>query len=230
MGKKGASNIEFILAFMLFIGFVGAALYLFSPIKNTTIIESSLTYTKNEIIRNITVEIDSYSVKIGEFGENRIEIKGIDENKNAWVEDYEGKELPSRKEGNYIYFRIETGESEKKFVVIYFSEDFEEGDYTGSAGSIDFQLASSTSGKIISEERISRLKEAYESDYKSLKEQRDIPPGLDFSFSLEFPNGDKITAEKEIPSRAEVFSKTEIREVLRKDGTSEFAYLTVRAW
>ena len=58
----------------------------------------------------------------------------------------------------------------------------------------------------------------------------DIPSGMDFSFTLEFQNGQKISADKSVPLRVEVFSETALKEIIKTDGSSEFAYLTVKAW
>ena len=227
MDKRGVSNIEFIMAFILFIGFVVTAIYFFNPISSTGVLESSATYAINEIIKNTTVEVESYSVKLsGGPDIIYVEIDGLDNNKKARVESYDGKKLPSRREGDRIHF----DRNREDFIVISFSEDFDAGDFGETGASGDYQIASFRSSEEISEKRVSKLKELYEQDYSLLKEQRDLPPGIDFSFSLEFPNGESIKAEMNAPQRAQVFSETRIKEVLKKDGASEFAYLTVRIW
>jgi hypothetical protein len=230
MNKRGVSNIEFILAFILFMGFVVSALYFFNPVRSTDVMQSSERYTINKIITNTTVEIGSYSVKISDQSAEAIcvEIEGVDAGKKARVEDYNGNELPSARVDNKVYFERDG----KNFVVIHFSEDFEGGKTTSERPDKEnnYQIASSTSSSVISEKRIRNLKDAYANDYSSLKTQLDIPPGVDFSFSLAFSNGTVIAAEKTTPLRAEVFSETKIEEALKSDGTSEFAYLTAKIW
>lgn len=227
MRKRGAGNIEFVLAFILFISFIVSAIYFFNPVRSTEVLQSSMTYTLNEIMRNTSVSVDYYSVKVApKEGVTAVEIKGVDTAKNVRVESYEGRVLPSRRDGNLVHFE----KTNETFVIVQFSEDFEESSFgaTGTLGS--YKVASFVSSSLISEKRFARIKEVYESDYSSLKEQRSIPSGIDFSFRLDFANGDSIAAETNAPLRVEVFSETRIREVLKKDGTSEFAYLTAKIW
>jgi hypothetical protein len=231
MNRKGVSNIEFILAFILFIGFVVSALYFLNPVRSTKILESSATYTVNEIVKNTTVGLDSYSVKVA--GETSIKIDNVAQNKQARVENYKtGEELPSRRgsggDSNMVYFERANAED---FIVVQFSEDFDPGSYgaTTAHDSDRYKIASSTSEEIVSEKRMGSLKSLYEADYSLLKEQLDIAPGIDYSFSLALSDR-TIAVERNIPAGVEVFSETRTIRVLKEDGSSEFAYLTVRIW
>jgi len=231
MNRRGVGNIEFILAFILFASFVAAALYFFNPVKNTSSLTSSADYTINEIIRNTTVNVESYSVKItapASVDIMAVTIDGVNQNQNARVEDYNGNRLDSRREGNNVIF----DRNGKDFVFIRFSEDFERGNFieTASPNSAYYQIASLTTSQLISEKRLKNIKNYYEQDYNSLKTQRDIPIGVDFSFSLEFPDGTSLSTSKTAPIGVEIFSETKIREVLKEDGSSEFGYLTAKIW
>ncbi|MEM4259235.1 MAG: hypothetical protein QXS38_00520 [Candidatus Pacearchaeota archaeon] len=228
MNNKAVSNIEFILSFIMFVGFVAAALYFFNPTKDVRAIQFSRDYVANEIIRNSTVELDSYSIVIKSGGANfKVYIPGIDSKMKVRVEDYNGKELPAKRIGDSICFERDGAD----FVTIYFSEDFEEQEFDCSgAGEGDYRMASYINGQAISEKRIGYLKDYYDDNYKSLKDIFKIPNNADFDFALEFADGRIIKAEKQIPLRVEVFSESELREVIREDGAREFAYLTVRVW
>jgi hypothetical protein len=82
----------------------------------------------------------------------------------------------------------------------------------------------------MSEGRLKLLNDSYYNDYLLLKKQLGIPTEVDFAFELEFPNGYKISATRDIPLRAQVFAETQIKETLRTDGTTEFANFMVKIW
>ena len=64
--KKGISHIEIILAFVLFIGFVGFALFFFRPTDTSRLVDTSLIYTFDEIEKKAGVEVGEYVVKISD--------------------------------------------------------------------------------------------------------------------------------------------------------------------
>jgi hypothetical protein len=229
MEKRGASNIEFILAFMLFAGFLVTILYLYNPTKDLSAMESSRDYVMNKIIKNTSIELDAYSIVITETatGDIQVNIEGIDTTKNVRAVDYYGKPMTAVRSGDNICL----ARSAENFATLYFSEDLDE--ITGSCSSpssINYRIASSITSEVISEKRILLLNNSYYSNYPLLKEQLGIPESVEFSFSLEFPDGETINAERAKPLSGEVFSETKLREVLRKEGSSKFGYLTVQIW
>jgi hypothetical protein len=237
MQKRGLSNIEFILSFVLFIGFVMAALYFFNPVRDVKVLESSKSYVIGELTRNVTVELDSYSIKImpdaspSNDGVIAVNILGIDPAKNVSMEDYYGKRMDSLREGDRIYIKVGTGSNMINFTIVKFSEDFTAGTVSEKpAPDKYYKIASSSAEEVISEKRLLQLNDSYYNDYLLLKKQLGIPTEVDFAFELEFPNGYKISAARDIPLRAEVFAETQIKEILRKDGTTEFANFMVRIW
>ena len=230
MIKRGAGNIEFILSFILFISFTAAALYFFNPVRELKSGEASRDYVINTIIKNTSVDLDSYSIVINTADLSKkdfnVNIPGISSQKNAKVVDYYGAILDSKRGGENVCFTRNNGEN---FSTIYLSDDIDENNGACS-GSTDYTLASSSSNRVISEKKVMQLREAYYANYSLLKKQLDVPEGFEFSFSLEFSNGENITVERSGPLRGEIFSNTKIKEVLRKRGTSQFGYLTVRVW
>lgn len=229
MNKRGINNLEFILSFILFAGFVGAAIYFINPAEDRGTLSYSANYIVNEIITNSTINIESYSVKLTTLDSVvAVSIPGVDANKNARVEDYNGNVLPSRTEGDEVIFERQ----DRDFVIIKFGEDYEAGTYGGTAtpSSEKYKIASVTNSELISEKRIEVLKAEYEKDYSLLKAQRNIPSEVDFTFRLELPSGQILETSRRTPAGSEVFSETKIREILKNDGASEFGYLNIKIW
>jgi hypothetical protein len=213
----------------MFTGFVAAALYFFSPVKDTSSLESAKTYTIGEITSNTSIEMDSYSVRIKSPIPDTIAVKvaSIAPNKKARAEDYYGTAMPTKRDADIVHFKPNGND----FAVIKFSEDFEDtSSDTAALNENKYQIASSAADRIISEKRILQLNKSYYEDYDALGKQIGIPSNVDFSFSIEFKNGDMINAEMKSAARAEIFSETKSVGVLRKNGATEFARLTVRVW
>jgi len=226
MHKRGMSGLEFILAFVLFVGFTVAALWIFNPVGSPKTLEYSGEYTLKKIISNTSVGLESYSIAIPVDADKiLIYVSGINSNKGVSAVDYSGQILSSAKSGGGYCI----GVNNKKFVNLYFSEDIISGS-DSSCNSGEYEVASSLNESVISEKRISSLKASYESNYLELKNQLGIPNEVDFSFSLEFSTNDKISAGN-VKSFGEIFSKTERKEVLREsNGIPQFGQLTVKVW
>lgn len=230
MNKKGAGNIEFILAFLLFISFTAATIYFFNPVKSKTSLESSVDYVFNEIVRNASVEIDSYSIVIREMNINNINItiSGIASNKKVLAFDYDGNSMRAERNGDVVCIE----KNNKNFSTLYFSEDINEKPVQSDCLlTTNYKISSSLTSDILSERRIRDLSSLYSSNYNQLKEQFNIPANLEFSFSFVFPNElDKIEGGRKAPLRAEVFSTSKAKEILRENGDVQFGSLTVSVW
>src|SRR3989304_2986153 len=149
MKKRGAGNVEFILAFVLFISFTAAALYFLNPIRDVRSMQSSLNYVVGAITSNTSVQLDLYSIVItAPKAEQsiKIAIPGIQPNENVRATDYYGKKMSS----------IRNGEN---FSILYLSEDIS-GETGACTGPINYyKIASFTQEKIISEKRFLKLNE-----------------------------------------------------------------------
>tara|TARA_Y100000310_G_scaffold345769_1_gene469616 strand:- start:5541 stop:6245 length:705 start_codon:yes stop_codon:yes gene_type:complete len=234
MKKKGVSHIEIILSFLLFVGFVGAALYFFSPVDSSRLVDSTLSYSFREIQENVSVGVDSYSVKINSdiyLGVREIiaiGINGISSEKKVRVEDKNGVELPSSRIGDKVI--VDRGS--ENFVFVKFSEDYINDGILGDVelNESEYELASFSSREEISERRFSDLIDLYGEDVVGLKEDFNLPNRIDFGFSLRYSGGGEIGTEDEVPGNVEVFSDFRQVVVLRDGGESEFGDLVVRIW
>ncbi|MCU0641984.1 MAG: class I SAM-dependent methyltransferase [archaeon] len=234
MKKKGLSNIEFMLAFILFAVFVMAAFYLFNPIKSTRVLESSKNYVVGQVTAEATVQIRAYSVKLETTGSCsgsvfEIAVPGIGSGEKARVEDYYGNAMPSKKSGERVIF--DRGSS--NFAVLKFSEDFEAG-ILDKASDVNkescYTIASSYTDDSLSEKKIMEMNKSYYVNYEGLKDKLNIPNNINFGFMLEFDSGKVILADKSSPLRVEVFSENKRSSVIREDGGSEFAQFIIRTW
>ena len=91
MTKRGLTHIEVLLSFLIFMGFVVFALYFFSPFQTSRLVDSSLDYAFREIIKNTTIEIETYSfwfdVSGYESEVKKIRIENIDSSKIVIAEN-----------------------------------------------------------------------------------------------------------------------------------------------
>lgn len=235
MEKRGKANVEFILAFIMFFAFVAMVIVFFNPGKSSKLTEASETYAWSEILRNASVEVDSYSVKINlelpECGSSAlIEIQG-DADKNARVESYEGVKIASTEYVSGTLHKV-AFTANNEYAAVKMSSDFvrSAGSVSGTADPNCYEIVSSFSSKVVSEKKIKMLKGMYESDYAGLKKSVGMPASTNFDFTLEFSESDFTKVEREKPEGVEVFSETRRMEVVRDTGSMGFAYLTIKVW
>lgn len=253
MNSKGISHIEVILSFLIFIGFVMFAFYFFSPFEGTRIIESSKEYAFIDLMKNTSVELDSYPVglDVNTKGKGIIEItiSQINAEKKVRVENYLGEEIPSRRDNDIIRVKLEDSIYDSfdgggdGFILIKFSEDILS--YSGpvdlSGPSLNdenlIEIGVASKRAIVSEKRIIDLKTIYESSsqqYEKLGEYLNLPKRINFGFGIIFDDGEKIETLKDIPAGIDIFSKKGRVETLRtksgKEGKVEFSEFIVKIW
>lgn len=230
MLRRGVSHIEMILAFVIFVGFLIFALFFFNPLNNVRVLDSSLEYSFNEIFDNVAVDFETYTVSLNGVPNGVVELTLDSDISSAEVriEDENGNILNSEYDGTNVRFE-KNGES---VAHIMFSEVFVASSApTGVSNSIDEgMISSSEEKKVFSEERVEALVLSYNSDYDTVKSNFNLPGRVDFAFSLIFDEGDSLSAEREIPNAIDVYSESERVEVIRKDGSLDFADFLVKVW
>lgn len=245
MKKRGMSHIEIVLSFILFVTTVGFALYFFSPLNSSRLIESSLDYSFREISKNVTVGLETFSVMINNQtiseAENsasspsinplEIMIPDVEPGWESRVRVYNGGYLDSRRMGDSVHILSPYGWGNINLIIVEFNEEFSPdtvnpGQYHDSY----FEISSSNFREVVSEKRFLDLNESYYADYIELKKSFNLPSRVNFGFSLVFNNGDLISAQREIPSSLEVFSESRRLYVLRKDGELSYADIVVWVW
>lgn len=250
MNKRGISHIEMLLSFLIFAGFVIFALYFFSPFKASRLIESTLTYAQIEIIKNTTIEIESYSVSLDVSDSNdlnrivQIEIKDYDASKNVQAKNRNGDMVLAEKVSSgggttskHIKFdtsNVYDTDPTKGFAIFRFGEGLIENPPPGGGGNNmkgTYAIISSDKIKLISESRIINLKTAYEKDYNKVKKDFNLPSMANFEFEVAFSTTDIISAQRPLrPQSEEIFANSKRIEVLRNTGEIQFADLKVRVW
>jgi len=226
--KKGATHIETILAFVIFIGFLGFAFYFFSPFESNRTLDTTLEYVCTEIERNTSVELESYSVVIDEGFESIVRFGISSDLLGVRVEDYDGVKLPAKYEsGNVVVDR-----GSNSFLNVIFGEEFTNDEVSGGIPlpAENYTISSSEKLEVFSESMLLGLSESYNDDYVGLGEAFNIPRRVDFDFRVAFDEGGEVVAEREIPEGLEVTSKVERVEILRTSGEIVFSSLRVKVW
>jgi hypothetical protein len=239
MEKRGIGHIEVILSFILFIGAIGFAVYYFVP-EGARYGSISEERALEVIIQNVSSELISYSVYVnggvgGMGAKLGISIPSVEvpNNFNAIVTNLSGanKMEIAKTSGGVCVQRNPANWPSRDFLYIKLSEDFI------SSSNLDcndynpvyYQIVSRDSEKIASEKRLLRLNQSYYLNYDKLKENIGIKSNNDFAFSFAFTNGQKIEAQKEIPSGLDVYSVNKKIKIIRNNGI-EYGDLTVRIW
>lgn len=247
MKKRGLGHVEVIVSFVIFVAAIGTALYFFNPGGGNQVIDSSFIYVEREIVKNASVAIEVYSAKVDgetmppEYDSMKIEIpRNADGNSRVFpVGENDSLQSFFDDSDDSVYVSELNG---VEFVTIYISEAFdsESGSlaeflsgasvWPEDSNGSHYEISSYDSREIVSEKSIQKLKDFYDEDYFSLKEEFNLPNRVDFSFRVEMDDGGAIEAVREIPQGFEVFSREKSVELARKNGVIENAKLVVRIW
>ena len=239
MNKRGLNHIEMMLSFLIFIGFIIFALYFFSPFKASRLVESSASYITSELNKNLSVSIESYSVKMDVTsisGNGGISLTGIDSSKNVRADNGKGTKISSERNGDSIDFvksEVFSSNPQNAFAIFKFSEDFSPESLSPDGAPLasdKYSIVSTESSSIISEKRILLLNSSYYQDYSGLKKHFNLPNRVNFGFLFKFDSGESIESQKEIQSGVEVYSNVKRVEVMRSDGSIVFADFVIRIW
>lgn len=177
--NKGLSHIEFIISFLIFLGFVIAIFIIFQPTtslnKNSNFINgfelSILNYSQTKLISQ-TVKLEA--PRTGCFSLDS-------ELKNILVQDKSQDDTKAISFSGKLYI-LGSG----SFYTIYSNEEFKEKkfNYNDCSAIENYELGLFREENILSLNKLEKLKELSESNYGGAKTALGIPENIDFSFSL----------------------------------------------
>lgn len=233
MEKRGLSHVEMVLAFVLFIGAVGFALYFFSTTFNEPRLDAETDFTFNQIIKNSTTSFEKYTVKILPGAGSTVAInlsREISSNEKVIVKSQDEKNLNVYVQGGLIYVERPSNE---EVVFIFIGTDFND-NYTAitlpAHNSGFYEVGSRIIVNVPSEKKLLELNKTYYQDYNLFKQALGIGREFDLSFSASFDSQDYIKTEQPIPLQTNVFVKTERKEIVKLNGELAFADIKITVW
>jgi len=239
MNKRGLSHIEIILGFVLFASAIFFIFYFFDVGKVNKDNESIGIYVFNQIKKNISTEVISYSVKINPFvlsSDKKVAIELNEEIPNDFklrAENYTGEKLPAKRDNidrKKVYVDLK---EDLDYVRLLFCKDIDsqEGNFQNPTlipGA--YEIVSREDYSVISQKKAEELKGLYDAQYSILKKSFAVPNKINFGFELIFSDTEFIKAENATPLRAEVYSKITRSEVIKSNGERVFADYGVKVW
>jgi lipopolysaccharide export LptBFGC system permease protein LptF len=234
MEKSGVSNVEMVLAFLIFIGAVLFTVYFLNNQINKSGKSDSIDYIYNKISEVSSENVETYSIKLNN---QNLNLFGLDLGKDFSFDEgigvytLAGSKVPISLSGNIIYLDA-NNINDIFFVRISksISANYTLFDSLPPVNSTYYEIASRTQEKLLSEKILEELKRKYEQDYDKLKTYLGISRDLNFGLNVVFSPFDFINLEKDISKQAEVFSNKKRIEIIRKDGSTAFADVQIKVW
>lgn len=244
MKKKGVSHVEYIVAFLLFFGFIAAMLSFFRPIERFSSTKDVLPRAESEFAEAASVPITSISLivdeslasDVGAYVKFPTNLADTNDRKGLWVENYEGRNITAYEGDGEIFFLLSDDlfSGGNGYVRIHISEGiFSNGEtFTGSAeNASDFLKVSFIDENVVlSEKKIQEIQEQYGNNYLALKETLGILSSTDFGFRVDFSDGTSLQGRKKISEQIPVYADVSRKEILRRDGSRVFAEVRVEVW
>lgn len=228
-GKRGQGHVEVIISFSLFISFVMFMLFFFRPVLRSG--DISLNNVENTLKRNLTTNLDFFSMKIPDPSGGRPCVcfdnpypGGI--TGGVIAKNVESQIIGSWRDGGEICIEHEGG----IFFYVYSSEEFENiidsqscdilvGEQEGLLRSLD----------PISNSYLTKLKTGYEGDYNQLRASLRLTQ--DFRIDIFDSEAQPIFhLERSTPLGRPVYSRDVPVEVINVDGELIYGIMRVYAW
>ena len=239
INKKGASHIEIILSFVIFIGFIIFLFAVIKPFKSAERGEIYLEVVERGIINQTSTEINSIPLKINyEFKQDencfsfvfngslkniiaKDENSDIMEAKSLWIDNGEKKEIIINSNKNFSY--------------VYSSEEFNESifDITKckELNKEDYTIGLFRKEMMISESKMNNFYKKYNESYDNSKKDVGLPSSKDFAFSIrDTSNNAILIANKKVPKGVNVWAKDIPIRIAYNNGTFVYAMLNVQTW
>lgn len=229
MQKRGFSHIEMVLAFLIFISVLFFSLYFLSIGSSSNLAKSSLEYSEDALLKNISVNIESYSLRlVSSAGVIAIDMPaGV--SGGSSVKGNNGIKVDSVLENNKLYFKPST----ESFYTIYISEEIKKVDPFTERPAVDkskYDLAESNKIKVFSEKRMLELNKSYHLDYGEFQKVFSLGQNVNLGYNMIFSDSDFIIIDREIPENTDVFAISTRGEVIRTSGDIIFADLITKVW
>jgi len=226
MNKRGLSHVGFILAFVMFVGFVVFILIFLNPTKTMKVSKNVLEIIENGIEREAAIEVKEITLNVKNVKKDcfRIDMGEVIENVIA-------KKAKSRveaeNEGGMV--EIKGGEG---FYYLYFSDEFSQDRLECNfLKDEDYSLGKLNIEKIISYEKLLEIKQSYDSDYENLKRKLGIPASNDFGFLVYDEESNVLIDALKQPDKTEIIAKNIPTKIIyTKNAEKRFIILNVRAW
>lgn len=235
MNKKGLSHIEFVVSFVIFIGFIVFAFVFFNPLQSQRTLKSTMDYAWIEVSEEGREEVQTYSISIVTPSFNPLELKiridGVPLEYNASVEDVNGIPIPTHRDSaGIVYFTRQTS-SDKFFRIRYSKSLSDSGPILPLSSDLTshYAISSSEIRDLYFEKLLLELNQSYYLNYLGLKQELNLPNRMEFGFVVTL-NNKQISAVNQIPEGIEVLSKNDRVEIIRISGQREYADLRVIVW
>lgn len=227
INKKGMEHVSMVLSFVLFvIALVFIYLVISAAVAKPLPIKNEITNLKETISNTLTSDV--WVVRIYENNSGAtcftFTFPYLESIPNADVVSTKGSsQVPSSISGNDISVGNVGG-----FVKVYYSDLLTNENVLSASGCSSIVPESIKKEKAVLENQILELMSNFTNNYTKLKEQLEVPSGMDFDLLFEYSNGTTI-GENKYPS-TEIYSKELNLNFMSNKGLINNGKLRVRLW
>ena len=234
MKNKKAGHVGMILSFTIFIGFI---LFLFAVLNpfsyDSEGKDFTLDFTFNKVFNylssNVTI-VDFIANGKLSGGDNCSKVDSSSFGASGMffiVKDISGNIIPASVNGDFL--NVFNDAESSIFTKIYYSPESFNIYSTTQSNCSNGVVKSVVFDKYVFESRIDDLVYNYEYRYEDLREEFEVPTGVNFDFGFEFVNGSYIVGSGKDVSQ-EIFLREKIIQYINFDGDIVSGILRVRIW
>ena len=232
--KKGAGNLEMIIAFVFFIGFVLFLFLVLKPGSDTSTLSGAVivglsnsfeeeVYTNLSYVflkSNYAGSADCFTLKLPQSLFDYDVRYG-----DSYVALLSGSKVDSSLDTNFL-----SVDNDDSFFRVFISPEFEDDSVTGCDVLDDFELGGIDERRVLSYSYLEAMKLEYDSNYENLRVKLGVPAIYDFAIIPEDMPELEMMPKLGIPDSVDVLARDFVFEVLKKDGTLVNERINFRIW
>lgn len=234
--KRGASHVDIILSFVLFVSFIIFIFIVFNPFKISLETISDLDITEKKILENLSVNLSAFAIRILDSvyssysGESCFSIDSVNQPLELLplvMVDKNGLLVNTKVQGGKIYF-----ENSGDFYTLYHSEELESNEFSASScfdlAVNDYKIGVIKFYEIVSYSKLINLRDDYNGDYDGLKQTL----GLENDFNIDISKSPEIIFEptKKRPGNIEIIAKNVLITILNRDANLKPDIMNIQVW
>lgn len=231
--KKSQGQIEMILSFTIFIGFLAVLFYFFSPIQNRSTSTYGIDDAQNKILANLSITYSKVSFILNSTTCNCFSFSNSIQAKSILVKDINGRAVSSVISGGNIYIKPFSSSCDRYYSIYYDGNGLNAYNFTPSS-CVSFTSSNYTYGLTFYEkpvlfENLLNFNKSYGSDYQNLK--IGLKLNNDFSFSVVNETGTTIIKQSIYrPRSVNVLSGTMPMVAINSDANQTGIIISLQVW
>ncbi len=230
--KRAYGHLEMIIAFTLFVGFIGFLIIFVKPSDNSTLSDSVNLALKDSFFGSVKTNYTRFFISINSQGSSGCFLIDLDERafKYPSVGGFVEKAISHERINSNIKpnYEIAAAGGEGSYYVSISPEFNISSSSVICSSTTSYTFGSIDEKNMISRTKLDEIKGRYKTDYNGLKSDLGLPSSFDFAIlSDDLP---EVSMDRDVPDKSEVVATESFEDVLFSNGEIRNVKFIFKVW